>query len=1239
MADITAWDTRHYLQLLRRQAERLRDDPSIRHLRFNPDELAAETLARAKEANTPASSATTERDRLAWLLRLEKDILYALCDHQNGKTATWAGKERDDGLRVVGQALLNSTAVWDGVLREATSSDDEDAPAPFDKYTDFKLVSSGGMGAVFRCRDKELGRVVAMKIMHRHLLQQPHAVRDFHEEAQVASQLQHPNVAPVHERGKTPDGRPYFTMRLIQGRTWADAFAEHHSKPGKESLNALLKQFLAVCETVGFAHKKDVLHRDLKPLNVMVGPFGEVQVMDWGLSKVLPGGGNHSTVVRVDNPEATRAGAIRGTFAYMPPEQADPKRGPVDKRSDVFGLGAMLCEILTGRPPYTSNEIDRQTRSEDLWAQARECQTATALKRLDASGAPPELIRLVRRCLSSKPDERPDDADVVSRIMERYFEKQEEDERSGEIKHATRVERKKKKIWLVLAGLAIALAAAAAIGGYFVYAAYMAYKKTTTGLMAQDVINSLEESEKLQKEAAGMPTETSREAEEALQKSQKSLEAAVRAQSLLKEEVADEHRAQVAAMVAAAQLRVKEAEGRLALARRNEKLLADLAASERLAAVRLVGFRPDFDTSKAAFAKAFHDYGIDVLAGEPVQSAEKLKAVPEKRRGELVRGIDYWAVIDKESRGKLRVVADHLDDNAWRRDFRQALDKTDDATLLRLAGDVDKAIAAGETDILGDALRERNKVDDAVTLLRNAEKGRRKDYWIQMSLGISLCQKKPPDFVGASASFKAAASIEEKSAAAASNYALSLMRMGEVEQAVNQMRAAVALQESSAPLQCNLAVVLNSQRLGNPEAKKAAERARELDPNYEEATAVLALCKLVEGDKTGAKNLLDKLSPKAQDTPVPLFCRMILALATIPPKERDAAKYARRLHTVDPRSEAGLFAHVLAEVLDGDTLAAEKAANELIAECPYGIWEALGETIRAEVIMYQGRLREADDALNAALRRKDLPTAHDARFKLRLHQGRFEEAAEELKLLKAANKDVAILNTLYQVNQFLLDGAMKIDRHMAAIASGKEKESEIFRNMIAEAALLRGKTRLARDQYGKMMTDKPGLEKFNSHGSSVVCSYEGVSHRTNAARASIRLANGEGTDLGTVTDADRSLARKDALHFLRSDFEFKARLMTEPIKDLISQAGIPGVLVPIAQAIGDQFASRERYRRWLIFCLNCDDFKSMRNQNGLATLPEAERKLWTELWEDMRVALKNVPEPPPVSKPKGKKKD
>src|SRR5205814_846796 len=129
----------------------------------------------------------------------ERDVLYALCDAQHARTATWSGQERDTGLRLAGQALLDSTAIWDEALKESTTPEDDDTPQPFGKYRDFKPVSQGGMGAVFRCRDQELGRVVAMKIMHRHLASDPDRIRHFQEEAQVSGQLQHPNVAPIHE--------------------------------------------------------------------------------------------------------------------------------------------------------------------------------------------------------------------------------------------------------------------------------------------------------------------------------------------------------------------------------------------------------------------------------------------------------------------------------------------------------------------------------------------------------------------------------------------------------------------------------------------------------------------------------------------------------------------------------------------------------------------------------------------------------------------------------------------------------------------------------------------------------------------------------------------------------------------------------------------------------------------------------------------------------------------------------
>ena len=159
-------------------------------------------------------------------------------------------------------------------------------------------IARGGMGAILRGRDADIGRDVAVKVLLEDHRGRPELARRFLEEAHIAGRLQHPGVAPVYALGRMPDGRPYFTMKLIKGRTLTALLAER--KDSSSERPRFLAVFEQVCQTLAYAHARGVIHRDLKPSNVMVGAYGEVQVMDWGLAKVLPRDGEASEAGRED---------------------------------------------------------------------------------------------------------------------------------------------------------------------------------------------------------------------------------------------------------------------------------------------------------------------------------------------------------------------------------------------------------------------------------------------------------------------------------------------------------------------------------------------------------------------------------------------------------------------------------------------------------------------------------------------------------------------------------------------------------------------------------------------------------------------------------------------------------------------------------------------------------------------------------------------------------------------------
>lgn len=230
-------------------------------------------------------------------------------------------------------------------------------------------VGRGGMGLVLRGTDIKLRRELAIKVTRqRHDELPPALLARFIEEAQITAQLEHPNVVPIHDLGLDPEGRAYFSMKLVRGQS-LEAILEkrragHTATRSEFGLRRLLDVFLQVCQAVEYAHARGVIHRDLKPANVMVGDFGEVLVMDWGVAKLkgrpdrpvdAAAEGREVSTVRAEHQALeTQHGAVIGTPSYMSPEQA--KGGNVDERADLYSLGVMLYEILCGEVPFVAQD-------------------------------------------------------------------------------------------------------------------------------------------------------------------------------------------------------------------------------------------------------------------------------------------------------------------------------------------------------------------------------------------------------------------------------------------------------------------------------------------------------------------------------------------------------------------------------------------------------------------------------------------------------------------------------------------------------------------------------------------------------------------------------------------------------------------------------------------------------------------------------------------------------------------
>jgi serine/threonine-protein kinase len=553
-------------------------------------------------------------------------------------------------------------------------------------------LGRGGMGVVYKARQLALERLVALKVCHDELAGWPESDELFRQEAQTLAQLQHPAIVPVYDLGSTADGRLFFTMQYIEGES-LHAVLVRRPQVG-ERLLLFLGMFQAIAEALAVAHQRGILHRDLKPRNVMVSQGEQVHVVDWGLGKVLAAAARE---------ESLPVGG--GTAGYLSPEQA-AGASHIDQRTDVFGLGAILCEILTGQPPYLGS-------AEQCLDQARKGDVTAAYHRLDGCGADRELVRLAKKCLASKPQDRPADAATVAKTVTQYLVGLQE-----KLQH----ERRRRR-------LAVALAVAVVLLVVTAGSAWVRRVETETA-----VGHALQNAKKLSAAADEVALRTPADAHLALLRWQQ-CEAAVK-----------EAETALAVGAATAELRQEVAtwsdrtKAGVQAAQHNEALLQALQQA-RLAR-RLEG---NAAASARQYRRALLDYGIHALDRDPAAVADAIKAAPAAVQPALIAALDDWSLQASEPAEalQLRRVARRADADPWRQRLRDALDAGDRQALEQLSQEARQDHESPENLVLlAEALMRYGAWDAALELLRHAQTLHPGDVWIHWQLGFALTRGK-----------------------------------------------------------------------------------------------------------------------------------------------------------------------------------------------------------------------------------------------------------------------------------------------------------------------------------------------------------------------------------------------------------------------------------------------------------------------------------------------------------------
>ena len=663
---------------------------------------------------------------------------------------------------------------------------------------------------------------------------------------------------------------------------------------------------------MGYAHSQGIIHRDLKPANIMVGAFGEVQVMDWGLAKVMTPSAacgladaeprpNTNFITPSTPPQETAAGTVMGTSAYMAPEQARGEVDTLDARCDVFGLGGILCEILTGAPPFAE-----QTSMQNV-VLAMLGDLSSVLGRLNACGADAELVDLAKSCLAADRDDRPAHGGVVAGAVAQYQAAMLERMQQAEIDKAAalvkiREERKRRRVSLALAAAVVLLIVGGSAGALW-YQGERARQdadrlRHNEEKRLQDSELSLRR-EYLNKAVAHAVADAEGRHKELLQRlaNQVPLNELLSDIGLWRHALSD---AQAAALYAR-----KLADGspelvEPALAERLRTLEADLAGDEkdwqfgkacddaRLAAATNVDGTWDPQAAAKMYAKIFAGAGLDVRKGNADSIAIQIKQSPI--RLVLVAALAHWADVSRKDiklLAQLFAIANNVDADPWRTEYRNA--KLSGKKFQEVADKVD--LQKQSPQLLLSLAHGLGKADGA-KLLRLAQREHPRDFWILFGLG-----NLSTDASEREGCYRAALAIRPLSGPAHVNLGRALGDKKELGSAIWHYRKALDLNPKLVEAHINLGTALNKKNEVD-EAIRHYRTALDIDPNSAIAHSNLGVALHRKKDVEAAIKHYDKALEIDRENAA---AHLNLSAALLGKKDADGAyKHCLKALKIDP---------------------------------------------------------------------------------------------------------------------------------------------------------------------------------------------------------------------------------------------------------------------------------------------------------------------------------------------------